>query len=164
MNYQMVRRMQACLAFLPFALMGVVAGAPAHAKPNFSGDWKLNSAKSDFGPLPAPTTRTDKITHSDPTLKVSISASGQQGEMNYEMEYNTEGKETTNDLRGNPAKTTGKWDGDALLLDTKASFGGNDLELMDKWTLSEDGKTLTINRHIKAPQGELEQTIVLEKQ
>jgi hypothetical protein len=35
------------------------------AKPNFSGTWKLNTGKSDFGAMPAPDTRTGKITHED---------------------------------------------------------------------------------------------------
>jgi hypothetical protein len=61
-------------------------------------------------------------------------------------------------------KSTGKWDGDALVITTKANYGGNDITLADKWTLSEDGKVLTINRHITSPMGELDQKIVLEKQ
>jgi len=47
----------------------------AQAKPNFSGTWKLNAGKSNFGPMPAPETRTDKITHQDPDLKYSFTQS-----------------------------------------------------------------------------------------
>jgi hypothetical protein len=36
----------------------------AQAKTDFSGTWKLNASKSDFGPMPPPDTRTDKITTS----------------------------------------------------------------------------------------------------
>ena len=50
----------------------------AQSKPNFSGTWKLNLAKSDFGPLPAPDSRTDVIDHNDPTMKINTSQSGGQ--------------------------------------------------------------------------------------
>ncbi len=46
------------------------------AKPNYSGTWKLNAAKSDFGPIPGPDSRTDVIEHNDPALKVSTSQDG----------------------------------------------------------------------------------------
>jgi hypothetical protein len=136
----------------------------AQAKPNFSGTWKLNASKSDFGAMPAPDTRTDKITHEDPDLKDSYTQSGQMGEVTAEMKYSTDGKETTNSVRGNEIKTTAKWEGDDLAIDGKASLNGADVTLKDRWSLSADGKTLTIQRHVNSPMGETDQKIVLEKQ
>ena len=46
----------------------------------------------------------------------------------------------------------------------KGSLQGNDLTLTDKWSLSGDGKTFKMNRHIKVPQGEFDQVYVYEKQ
>jgi hypothetical protein len=37
------------------ATMVLAGTAPAADKPNFSGEWSMNAAKSDFGQLPAPT-------------------------------------------------------------------------------------------------------------
>jgi hypothetical protein len=136
----------------------------AQAKPNFSGDWKLNTAKSDFGAMPAPDSRSDKIVHEDPDLKDSYTQNTQMGEITAEMKYSTDGKETTNTVRGNEVKTTAKWDGDELTIDGKASFNGADVTLKDRWSLSADGKTLTIQRHVNSPMGETDQKIVLEKQ
>jgi hypothetical protein len=51
------------LALLTLAL-GLVQ---AQAKTDFSGTWKLNAGKSDFGPMPPPDSMTEKITHADPT-------------------------------------------------------------------------------------------------
>jgi hypothetical protein len=42
-----------------------LAALPALAKPNFSGDWKLNASKSTFGQMPAPDSMTYKITHTE---------------------------------------------------------------------------------------------------
>ena len=148
-------------AVLLAAAFGVLQ---AQAKPNFTGTWKLNVSKSDFGPLPAPDSRTDKITHADPDLTDAVTQSGQMGDLSAELKYSTDGKETTNTVRGNEIKSTAKWDGDELVIDGKASFNGSDVTLKDRWSLSADGKTLTILRHIVSPMGEADQKVVLEKQ
>jgi hypothetical protein len=159
-----IRRATGVPTLLLFGLAALLTAAQAQAKPNFSGEWKLNVSKSEFGPLPAPNSRTDKIKHEDPSLKVTTTQSGQNGDVTFDLNYTTDGKENTNEIRGNPMKSTSKWDGDTLLIETKGSFGGNDITLADKWTLSGDGKVLTLNRHIVSPMGELDQKVVLEKQ
>ena len=136
----------------------------ATAAPDFSGSWKMNAAKSDYGPLPAPDKYEQTIDHKDPVLKIAAVQVGQQGEMKSDLTYSSDGKENTNKMRGNDVKTTGKWDGDTLTFNTKLDFQGAEITLADKWTLSADGKTLTIDRHINSPQGELDQKIVFEKQ
>jgi hypothetical protein len=158
------RRIERFVTFLSLGLAVLALASRADAKPNFGGEWKLNVSKSEYGPMPAPNKRTDKITHEDPKLKITTSQSGQNGDFTFDLNYSTDGKETSNDIRGNAAKSTAKWDGDALLIETKANFQGNDVTLKDKWMLSDDGKTLTINRHIVASQGELDTKMVLEKQ
>jgi hypothetical protein len=164
MNIKDSRRLGRSARFLLLGLAALLAGSTAQAKPNFSGEWKLNVSKSEFGPMPPPASRTDKITHADPNLKVSTTQASQAGEGTFDFKYTTDGAETTNEIRGTPAKCTAKWEGDDLVITTKASFNGNDITLADKWSLSEDGKTLTINRHIKSPQGELDQKLAMEKQ
>jgi hypothetical protein len=164
MSSKSIRRAGRLTTFLLFGLAALLTAVQAQAKPNFTGDWKLNVSKSEFGPLPAPNSRTDKIKHDDPALKITTTQSGQNGDVTFDLSYTTDGKESTNEIRGNPMKSTSKWDGDTLLIETKASFGGNDITLADKWTVSADGKVLTINRHIVSPMGELDQKTVLEKQ
>jgi hypothetical protein len=164
MRSNIMRRTDWRPAFLLFAMGAVVAAGQAYAKPNFSGEWKMNASKSEFGPMPAPSSRTDKIAHADPDLKVTSTAATPQGDMTLDLKYTTDGKESTNEIRGNPMKSAASWDGDALVIKTKASFQGNDVTLADRWTLSEDGKTLTVSRHITAPQGEFDQKTVFEKQ
>ena len=43
------------------------------------------------------------------------------------VKYSTDGKETTNEMMGAPTKSTAKWDGNALLVVTKADFQGNEI-------------------------------------
>jgi hypothetical protein len=135
----------------------------AVAKPNFTGDWKLNAAKSSFGEFPAPSSLTMKIGHEDPNLKVATTMAGDFGEFSWEAAYTTDGKECTNTMRDSESKSVLKWEGDNLLINTKGSFGGNDMTISDKWNLSEDGKTLMIERKFSSSQGEMVQKLAMEK-
>jgi len=136
----------------------------AYAKPNFSGTWKLNLEKSEYGPMPAPTSMVDKIAHEDPSLKINRNQAGQQGELNYDLNFTTDGKESTNTIRGNSMKSTVSWEGETLVFDSKLSIQDNEITFKDKWTVSPDGKTITINRHAASAQGEIDQKLVMEKQ
>jgi hypothetical protein len=149
---------------LPAAALLLALAATAAAKPNLSGDWKLNSSKSDFGQMPPPSSMTQKVVHEDPSLKVAVKQSSEMGDMDFESTYTTDGKESTNTFMNNPTKSVVKWDGDTLAIETKGKFGDNDFTMLDKWTLSGDGKVLTINRHFSSSFGEGDQKLVLEKQ
>lgn len=146
-------------------LLFLAAGVSAQGKPDFSGDWKLNIAKSNFGQMPAPTSLTQKITHADPSLKVQTAQSGDFGDFNSDFSFTTDGKECQNAM-GDLFKMTStvKWDGDILLFDNKMDFQGNAMTGTDKWALSPDGKTITVQRHFNGPMGEGDAVIVLEKQ
>src|ERR1700735_4544228 len=115
--------------------------AVAADKPNFSGEWAVDNAKSEFGPMPPPTSMTRKVDHSDPAISYTeATVGGPQGDSTITMKCSTDGKETTNEMMGNPVKVTAKWDGDALVVSAKLDLQGNEITLTDKWTLSADGK------------------------
>jgi hypothetical protein len=148
---------------LTFVLVAL-AVVQAQAKSDFSGTWKASTSKSDFGPMPPPDSMVEKIVHEDPSIKINIAQTGGQGDMTYDMAYTTDGKECVNTFAGNEFKTTLKWDGDALVSDTKGSFDGNDFTAKDRWTLSDGGKTMTVERHIATAMGDFEMKLVFEKQ
>ncbi len=157
------RRVRGFAPFLIFCAVLALA-LRADAKPNFSGSWKLNVAKSDFGPMPAPEKRTDRVSHEDPALKVSTTQVGQQGEFSYELAYKTDGTESVNSLRGNEFKSVAKWEGDKLVINTKGSFGGNEFTSKSTWTLAPDGKTITIESHFSSSMGEGDTRQVFDKE
>jgi hypothetical protein len=147
-----------------FAVLALAA-LPALAKPNFSGDWKLNASKSSFGPMPAPDSMTIKITHDDPKLSTATKQSSQMGDFDQQATYTTDGKECTNQgFGGSTTKSTVKWDGDTLTIETKGQFGDNEFTMTEKWNLAADGKTLTVARSINSAMGEFQMTVVLDKQ
>ncbi|MGI8745003.1 MAG: hypothetical protein ACR2NN_21020 [Bryobacteraceae bacterium] len=156
----MVRRLivGACLTVL-------IAGASfAQSKPDFSGTWKLNVEKSDFGPLPAPTSRIDVIQHSDPVLKDSVTADTAQGKQEYIANYTTDGKEALNKLGPLQVKSTLTWEGNNLVVNSKATVNENDIAIKSVWSLSADGKTISQMVHLTSPMGEADQKWILEKQ
>ncbi len=136
-------------------------------KPNFTGEWKLNKAKSDLGMMAdrMPETFVVKISHEDPTITIAQPGMGGRAQEN---KLSTDGKESVM-KRETPngevtIKSTAKWDKDALAVKTNMSFSQGEMEQSDKWTLSEDKKVLTIQRKMSSPMGEMEMKQVLEKQ
>jgi len=142
-----------------------ISALPAFAKPNFSGDWKLNTGKSTFGEMPAPSSMTQKVTHAEPNLATATKQSSDMGDFDMQAKYTTDGKECTNEgFGGAPSKSILKWDGDTLTIETKGQFGDQEFTMSEKWVLSGDGKTLTITRAFKSAMGEGQQKMVLDKQ
>jgi hypothetical protein len=135
----------------------------AQTKPNFSGTWKLNVAKSDFGPLPAPDSRTDVITHNEPTIKIDVDQKGGQGDFAGTINYTTDGKEATNHMGPREVKSTLAWEGSNLVVNSKLLISDAEITVKNVWTLSDDGKTLTQNAHITSPMGELDTKMISEK-
>jgi len=136
--------------------------AAGQSKPDFSGTWKADIGKSNFGPMPAPQSATLKVEHKDPHFKMVSTTVGDAGERTFELTFTTDGKECTNFVGNTEVKSVLKWEGETLLMEHKAS--GGEVVVKDKWTLSEGGTVLTLVRHWSGSQGELTQTLVHQKQ
>jgi hypothetical protein len=142
-------------------LVGVVTQA---ASQNLSGEWKLNFAKSNYGKFPAPSSMTRKIAHNDPKLILTTTQKGPQGEVTSKLTYTTDGKESVNQVAGGEAKGVAQWIGDKLMIESSREFQGVTLKQKDIWTLSADGKTLTIDSHVSIPNGEFDIKQVFDRQ
>jgi hypothetical protein len=151
--------MKKCFTVIGLFAMTFLA-AQAQAATNFTGVWKLNIAKSDYGPVPAPESMTRTITHKDPLLEISTDQKGARGAATTQLKYTTDGKPAEN----SGSKGTAKWDGDKLVVDSVISRQGAEITLHDVWTLSADGKIMTVNEHIVAPQGEFDTIQTFDKQ
>jgi hypothetical protein len=143
----------------------LLAAALQAAQPNFSGDWKMNVARSEFGGMPAPDVLTRTIKHNDPLLEYKTYQKGAQGEVTTEVRYTTDGKPCINKLQESEARGTARWQGDALLIESARDFRGIQITSKETWTLADGGKTLIISSHVSVPQqGEFELKLVLDKQ
>ena len=160
--------MKRALSIVGAIVLLVMTGAAQSAVPNFSGTWSLDTAKSDFGPIPGPESIVMVIDHKEPALKVTVTQKGPQGETTNDSTYTTDGKDNMNKMRS-PAgdqdvKSTTKWNGKILATTRTIEAQGMSIGIDDAWELSADGKVMTINRYLKTPQGDFSTKIVLNKQ
>ena len=132
---------------------------PAAATPNFSGHWKLNAEKSK---LDEPYQEERTIDHKDPELTVSVKAVVEGDEEDSTSKFRTDGKETRNMIDGDPLFSTAHWDGDALVFESQLISDTETVELHDRWTLSSDGKHLTVARKQKVGLDERELVLVFD--
>ena len=128
------------LAFVVALIVPFVARA--QAKPDFSGTWTLDAAKSD----PAPQGRggggggggrggggpvTIKQTATDITIGMNT--------------YKLDGSPTDVQMgRGGAMKATAKWDGAKLVITTSGDLGGTAFSQTQTRSLSADGKEMTV--------------------
>jgi len=151
--------------FLGILSLLALATVPALAKPDFSGNWKLNASKSTLGQMPAPDSMTYKVKQEDNKLTSDSKQSSQMGDFDQHAVYTLDGKESSNEgFGGGAMKSTAKWDGDTLVVESKGTFGDNEMTISAKWSLSADGKTLTIDQTIKSPMGDMQMKQVFDKQ
>ncbi len=142
-----------------------VSGWAAADKPDFTGKWKMDAAKSDFGAFPGPDSQTNVIDHKDPKIKINTTAKGgPQGDRTFERNYTTDGKESTNTQGAQEIKTVVTWDGNNLVLKSKLGFQGSPVEINETYTLAAGGKSLTITRELKSSQGEITQKVLFTKE
>jgi hypothetical protein len=146
-----------------FAAALFLGATHAQAAPNFSGEWKLNPSKSDFGEIPAPQLLVRSIKHHDLVLEISTHQKGAQGESTTQLKYTTDGKECINKLPSGDAKGTAKWQGDSLVIESSREFQGGTSKQREVWTLSDGGKVLTIQNHVSG-QREFNVKYVFDKQ
>ncbi len=151
------------------ALVFLAAFAFAQPKPNFSGTWKQDNARSDFGNLPAPISVIDIITHKDPVLHLTQTVIGPQGDsVTSEHDYSTDGREQAGKSPNYTEKTVVKSDGNALVFTITRDYSGREVIIRERWELSSDGKTLSKERSpAVAKTGtktDVKQIFVLEKQ
>jgi hypothetical protein len=140
-------------------LFAVLLALPLAAAPNFSGNWVLNLAKSQYGQFPAPEVMIRKIEHKDPALSMSTYQKGAQGEVTTELKYATDGKPVVN----GPNEGSAHWEGNKLVIETSRDYQQTKLTQREEWTLSTDGKTLIIATHVKLPNGEFDVKQEFEK-
>jgi hypothetical protein len=144
---------------LAFTIAAGVSLAAEH--PDLTGAWKLNVTKSEFSRLSGLINKSLKIEHSEPKLKVRSTVVDQLGERTESYNFTTDGKTNTNTMNGFATETSSIWNGNEILFDVNR---GPNWGYKERWSLSPDGKTLTIKRHTILTRGETNEAFVFDKQ
>jgi len=136
---------------LPFVALVLIFAQGA--KPDFSGVWNLDKDKSEMGGGsgggsgggPRMMSPSMTIEHKDPQLIIKRKFEFQGEERTQESKYTTDGKPNTNEgYRGRSVKSKTYWDGDKLVTEATRETPQGTFETKEIYSLSEDGKTLTI--------------------
>jgi len=157
-------------------LLAVLAGAgwaqtkkTEPPKPDFSGTWKLNIAKSSFTGM-KPNVETEVITQSEDSLTLAMMSQNETAILRYTVSitigspavgidpglFRSEDFMKVQDARA-------EWNGDALVVILNASFKEDPVTIKSIYTLSPDGKKLTKVVNIDRDAGPIDMTEVYEK-
>ena len=143
--------------------------ARAQGKPDFSGTWTLDTAKSD----PPPQGRGGgggfggggSVTIKQTGTELAVTTEGRQGPQT--MTYKLDGSESTNEVMGRggaqTVKSTATWDGSSLVIQTTRDFQGTSMTTKEVRRLDNGGKDMVIESTTQTPQGEMKRKVVYTK-
>ena len=138
------------------------------AKPDFSGAWKFDPAKSDFGQAPPPEALALIVVHKEPAVKITSTQTAQGTTTVNERNITTDGKPNANRLKSamgdQDVTSTSKWVGAALQTSYTLQIQGTPIPTVETWELNSP-KLMTITRKLTLPDAsELIIKVVYNKQ
>jgi hypothetical protein len=161
-----MRRFLLTLALLLPASLGA-------QKADFRGVWVLDAAKSDLGQLgqmlgaqglTMTMTRTVTQTDTSLTFKADVEVMGQQQSQEQTIVIDGMPRTQTMEAMGNMQVTmTARWENGTLIVEQKAQTPMGEVGGTETWSLSADGKTLTVAGVTQTPNGEMKMTYVHTK-
>jgi len=143
-------------------LLIVLAMLGPFPAPNFSGVWELDKAASPPSPR-MPEQMSVKIDHQGQAFSVTMRVTA-RGTAEQEVQKYTIGTESKNELHGGQMTSRAVWEGDTLVVRSVVLYGKQELHLVDRWSLSAGGNTLTFReKHQFATEPEAEDTRVFAR-
>lgn len=141
----------------------LAASASAAQKPGLTGTWIMDKEKSTG--LPPDVDQVMTVSQAGDKIDLETKVYTEQGSFSISDSYTASGKEVdfvpqTPQGPNGKGKRTAKWteEGRGVEVMEEATFetpnGAVTQQITRKWSLSADGKTLTIELKIKGPQGE----------
>lgn len=128
--------------------------------PSLSGVWKANPEKSKVSG-PAPANMIMIIEQKDSVISGKMGSFGQR-EQRSSFTYNT-ARPNINTVQGIPLRAKSSWEGNTLVVEERVG-GARPVEVHEKYTLSPDGNTLTVESTRSMNGREMASTLVFEKQ
>jgi hypothetical protein len=136
--------------FAWLSLLLAFAALAQNPKPDFSGRWTIDTAKSNYGGRPAPKTYVEVIEHKDPALTISSTSEDQRGESKMFLKFTTDDRDCVNEVNGNEFHSKSHWDGAKLVTTVTGDRG---LSMVEVRSLSANGKVQTVETYMGSMQG-----------
>ena len=157
--------------FLYASVLLIFLSGSIIAQPNFSGSWAYNESKSTLGegPMMSPTAMT--INQQSGLISVDlVQPSFDGGEEKRSEKYTLDGKESVGQgMMNSSVKSMVTWSDDKKELKFAKNIifdmNGEKMEAKstEVWSLTADGKTLTLKSSMVSQMGELNSTMVYDK-
>jgi hypothetical protein len=125
--------------------------------------WELDLSKSKLSRVHSAGTDRYKIKHSEPQLLVEHMYSSGSIETS---RYTTDGKECLPNPEHREQLAKAYWDGDTLVIEKHQETGQDRITWMFRYTLSQDGQSLAVTRHVtrNSYSADIDESLVYEKQ
>ena len=146
-------KIKAIFVFVVLAAAALAAGALASQearKPDFSGTWVFNTAKSTMQ-IPAPDSGVFSIDHKEPVFKLSRTLVKGGKSDAWGIDLTTDGREVVQ--KGETETTSGRltWEGNELVFDSTIALKDRKASNIVRYSLSADGSVLTAVEKFRGP-------------
>ncbi len=151
---------------LLIVLLVLLTPAFAADRPNFSGFWKLNVEKSDFGPQTPPHSAEYVVRHIGATLSFNYSQDGNTTRVDITPDNEERITGTTEETA---TWTRAHWSDGVLVLESRerkrfGTQGATGTTWTSTWALSADKQELIITRTLRSGGEEAAQKVVYDRQ
>jgi hypothetical protein len=133
----------------------------SQGRPDFSGSWTIDPARSHFGPIKPPNVFERTIKQSPNEVQSFTHQAGEQGESHTNVKFSLDGRENVISLHGDEARVTAKWIMSNLIVETKRKNSEGDIVSTETWSLEEGGKALLIQAKLTRGKTLMPMTIFL---
>lgn len=136
----------------------------SQGRPDFSGAWVMDPARSHFGPLQPPKVFERTIKQTANQVHSFTHQVGQHGDSHTNVKFSIDGKENLISLHGDEARVTAKWMMSNLIVETKRKNTEGDIVSTETWSLEEGGKALLIQAKLTRGKTLIPMTLFLVRQ
>ena len=130
------------------------------SRPNLSGRWELDKARSDFGSLPPVKAAMELIQHQEPKLTIAQIWKDVEGEHTLVWQLTTDGSENRTRQNETEIASRSLWMDGRLVTEWRMKRGAQLSEGTYDRSISEDRKTLTVGVRQRSASKEIAQHLV----
>ena len=153
-----------------FVSLSLLSGG-LFAQPNFSGSWALNESKSTLGDGPRMSVSSMTVNQEEGLMSIDlVRPSFEGGDVSSSEKYTLDGKESVNQgMMDSSVKTITTWSEDKKELTFAKTIlfdmNGETMEfkITEVWSISDDGKTLTVKSAMSSQMGDTNLVLVYDK-
>ena len=132
-------------------------------RPDFTGTWKFNSAKSVLQ-IPSPESSIFVIEHSEPKFSLERTHVFGGKSNTFSVALTTNGKLTAVNLGGFESQSKLYWEGDSLVFDSRFVHEGEQASNIVRYRLEGAGQTLIAEEQLRSAQHKHDNRWVFDKQ